>query len=344
MSDISQRKREVLYAVVHDFIVSAEPVGSLQIARKKMIHLSPATIRTVMAELEERGYLVRPHSSSGRVPTNQAYRFYVDELMRLRPLTADEKDQIRQRVHAGATDLGEVLKEACRLISAKASQPGLSMVPPTHARSLKHIQFIRLRDRLVLVILVSATGIVENKILEMGHGYTQTELDRMHNYLNDRLAGMTIAKVRQQILLEMKKAQSLYDQLLTQALILGERVFSDMPPDVHIEGQSHLCSDPEFADLEKMQLILRALEEKTAIIKALDQSLASPGVKIFIGEEIQCPEINGLTLVTSAYSDSEGNRGLLGVIGPTRLDYARIIPLVEFTSKIVTDVLHENQR
>jgi len=344
MDSLSQRKREVLYAVVHDFILSAEPVGSIQVAKKKSIHLSPATIRTVMAELEERGFLRQPHPSSGRIPTDRAYRIYVDELMKLQPLTAQERNEIREKVRGLGANTGDVLRDACRLISNRANQPGLVLAPKTETRSLRHIQFIRLKEKLALAILVSSNGIVENKILELNRKISQSGLDRMHNYLNDRLAGLTVEKIRQQILLEMKSAQNRYDQLLTQALLLGEKVFADGHRDVHIEGQSHLCSDPEFADLEKMQQILRTLEEKTTLIRILDQSLTSPGVKIFIGEETLYPEINGLTLITSAYSDSEGNQGLLGVIGPTRMNYARIVPLVEFTSQIVTNALSEPKK
>lgn len=343
MTDLPERKRKVLYAVVHDFIVSAEPVGSGQVSERKGINLSPATVRTVMAELEERGFLKRPHSSSGRVPTDAAYRFYVDQLMRLRPLTPNERAEIRTRVESGVLDMNEILKDACRFIADRANQAGIVMAPRADERSLQHVQFVGLKGNLLLAVLVSSSGIVENKILQLDRPATQSDLDRMHNYLNEHFVGMTMAKIRREILLEMKRVQNQYDQLLTRALMLGEKAFSDAPPEVHIEGQSHLFSVPEFADVQKMQQILRTLEEKTKLIQVLDQCLQSPGVKIFIGEEVARPEINGLTLITSAYSDSEGNPGLLGVIGPTRLDYARIIPLVEFTSQMVTDVLHKER-
>jgi heat-inducible transcriptional repressor len=339
VSDLPERKRQVLYAVVHDFIVSAEPVGSTQVAKKKGINLSPATVRTVMAELEERGFLARPHTSSGRVPTDAGYRFYVDQLMKLRPLTSHEQTEIRSRVESGNLDMNEILKDACRFVADRANQAGIVMAPRTEERSLQHLQFVALKGNLALAVLVSSSGIVENKILELDRPAAQNELDRMHNYLNDHFAGKAMGTIRRDILLEMKRVQTQYDELLTRALLLGEKAFSDGHPEVHIEGQSHLFSVPEFADVDKMQLILRTLEEKTQIVRLLDQCLASPGVKIFIGEEIATPEVNGLTLITSAYSDSEGNPGILGVIGPKRIDYARIVPLVEFTSHMVTDAL-----
>lgn len=341
MNRLSDRKRDVLFAVVEDFIASAEPVGSQQVSKKGGLEISSATIRIVMAELEERGFLKRSHVSSGRIPTDTAYRFYVNELMKLEPLTSGEREQIRSSVESGKSDMNEIIHQACQLISAKANQPSLGLVPANTQQSLKHIQFIRLRENLILTILVSSTGIVENKLLELERPLSQSELDRMHNYLNERLAGLTIGKVREQILLEMKRVQSQYDEVLNRALLLADRAFSSSPAQFHVEGQSKLCDDPEFADVTRMQQILRTLEEKTAILRVLDQSLASPGVKIFIGEEVQCPEVNGLALIASSYSDAQGNRGVLGVLGPTRIHYARIVPLVEFTSSIVTEALKD---
>jgi heat-inducible transcriptional repressor len=343
VTDLPERKKQVLYAVVHDYIVSAEPVGSSQVSKRKGINLSPATVRTVMAELEERGFLQRQHTSAGRVPTDAGYRFYVDQLMKNRPLTANEQAEIRTRVESGVFDMKEILKDACRFVANRANQAGIVMAPRVDDRSLQHLQFVGLKGNLVMAVLASSAGIVENKILELDRPASQSELDRMHNYLNDHLVGMAIGKVRREILLEMKRVQSQYDQLLTSALLLGEKAFSDGPPELLVEGQSHLFSVPEFADIEKMQGILRTLEEKTQLVRILDQCLQSPGVKIFIGEEVATPEINGLTLITSAYSDNEGNPGILGVIGPTRLDYARIVPLVDFTSRMVTDVLKRDR-
>ncbi len=343
MSDLQERKRQVLYAVVHDFIMTASPVGSNQVAKIKGINLSPATIRTVMAELEERGFLKRPHLSSGRIPTDVGYRFYVDQLVKLTPISDKEQAEIKSRVESGNIQIDEILKDACRVVSDRANQMGLAIAPPPDERGFQHIQFCKLKGNLVLAIFVSSSGIVENKIIELREPIKQSELDRMHNYLNELLRGLTITKVRQEILLEMKREQVQYDELLSRALILGNWVLSQDHRDVHIGGQSHLCSAPEFADLEKMQQILNALEEKTLIIKMLDQCASTPGVKIFIGDEVACPEINGLTLITSVYSDSDGNCGVLGVIGPTRMNYARIIPLVEFTSKMLTNVLQEQR-
>ncbi len=247
-------------------------------------------------------------------------------------------------MESGVSSVPDILRHACRLISERAHQPGVALAPPAEERSLKHIQFMRLRSNLALAILVTSTGIVENKLLELDKPYSQEQLTRMHNYLNEKLAGMPVAYVRRQILKEMMHVHQTYDELLQKALMLGEQALSDGPRELHIEGQSLLCADPEFANIEKMRQVLQTLEERTELLRILDQSLESQGVKIFIGGEAHGAEINGLSLITSTYSDSEGNRGVLGVIGPTRINYASIVPLVDFTSKILTEVLGDREK
>ena len=337
--ELSERKREVLFAVVENYIVTAEPVGSAQIAKAGGLSVSPATVRHVMAELEEMGLILRPHTSAGGVPTDLAYRFYVDRLMQLKPLTSGVQDEIRNRVETGAATVSDILKETCKLISVQTHQPGMIVSPRADETRLKHIQFVRLKNNLALGVLVTSSGIVENKVLELSEPYTQEQLNQMHNFLNERIAGRAVSEVRREILLEMKQAHQNYDRLLSQALILGERTMAEEGREVHVEGQSLLFDEPEFSNARAMQGILRTLEEKNQVLALLDQAIRNPGVKILIGEEIHCGEVNGLSLITSTYSDAEGNRGVLGVIGPTRLDYARIVPLVEFTSQMVTDTL-----
>jgi heat-inducible transcriptional repressor len=333
----------VLYAVLRDYVASAQPVGSAQVAGLKGIPFSAATVRHVMAELEEMGFLRRAHASSGRIPTDLAYRYYVDRLLRPEPLTGEEQRQVRKHVGTRPATLEEVIHEACHFVSSRVEQPGVAVAPRAEDRSLKFIQFLRLQEKLAVSTLVFAGGLAETKVVRLDHPMSQRELDRIADYLNEHVSGKTIVQVRTQVLREMKKAQNRYDDLLNRALLLSEQAFSDASPGVHIEGQSFLFSDPEFADLETMQQILRTLEEKTRIVKILDQCLKGPGIRVFIGDELSCPEIQGMSLIASPYSDSEGNRGVLGVLGPTRMNYSRIIPLLEFTSGIVTEVLRRER-
>ncbi len=240
--------------------------------------------------------------------------------------------------------LDQIIREACHFVSSRVEQPGVAVAPKGEARSLKEIHFLSLRENLAIGVLVFSTGVVETKPIQLDRPMKQHELDQIRNYLNERLAGRTVSEVRQQILLEMKQVQHHYDDLLNKALLLSQKAFSDDPPQLVIEGQSYLFSEPEFADVERMQQILRTLEEKTQVIRILDLSLKNPGIQVFIGDELAFPENHGMSLITSAYTDNDGNRGLLGVLGPTRMNYSKIVPLLEFTSRIVTEVLREEEK
>lgn len=335
------QKKNILYAVVHDYILTASPVGSAQVAEKRSIGYSPATIRSVMSELEKLGFLKRSHASSGRIPTDNAYRFYVDELMQVHPLSSKEKLTIQQNVESKTFPIEQIVQKACQSVSVHANQISFGTFPEGENQSLKHIQFLQMKDNLVLVILVRSSGLVENKILEMDRPMSQPDLNRMHNYVNELLGGLNLAQIRTRILSELQKEQIRYNTLLTQALMLSQQVLESSQKNLHIEGQSRLFQSPEFTDIETMEKLIKTFEEKTLMLKILQESMEKPGVKILIGDEVEAPEINGLTLITSTYNDAEGNKGYLGVLGPTRINYAKIVPLVEFTTKIVTQTLSE---
>lgn len=334
-------KKKILYTVVHDYILTASPVGSAQVSQKKDADYSAATIRNVMAELESRGFLKRSHASSGRIPTDNGYRFYVDELMHVHPLSSKEKLTIQQNVESKTFPVEQIVQKACQTVSAHADQISFGTFPGRENQSLKHIQFLNLKENLVLVILVRSSGIVENKILELDRAISQNELNQMHNYVNDLLVGLNLSQIQNKILTELQKEQIRYNTLLSQALMMSQQAMETGRDSVHIEGQSRLFRSPEFTSIETMEKLIKTFEEKTFMLKILHESMEKPGVKILIGDEVEAPEINGLTLITSTYNDAEGNKGYLGVLGPTRINYAKIVPLVEFTSKIVTQTLSE---
>lgn len=340
---LGDRKSQILYAVVNDYIVSAEPVGSAQISKKKDVGLSSATVRTVMAELEERGFLKRAHSSSGRMPTDAAYRVYVDQLMKISPPSPKDREELKTKLTQTLKNLNDLPRDSGRVLSEVAHHATLTTYPKTEDWHLEQIQFCKLKGKLVLTILVSTSGLVENKILKLTKNLKASELAKMQNYLNSKLRGLTLAEARQTILREIEEEKSRYDSLIRDALLLSQDALAVSHQKMHIEGQSHLFEGPDFLNFQDMQKILKTLEEKTSLGQILDDCLKTPGIKILIGEEFKTPEVNGLALITSPYTDAEGNRGLLGVIGPTRVDYARVIPLVEYTSNLVTNVLKESK-
>ena len=340
---MDSQQKKILYAVVHDYIFSASPVGSQQISGKKAVDYSPATIRSVMAELEKRGYLKRSHVSSGRIPTDTGYRFYVDELMQVHPLSSKQKREIQFDVESRGHRVDELIQKACQTVSTHADQISFGTIPGYETQSLKHIQFLKLKEKLLLVILVRSTGLVENKILELNQHLTQSELNQMHNYLNELLCGLTPKEIRNKILQELQNEQVRYNTLLTQALMMSQEVLNQENPNLHIEGQSKLFHSPEFSQIETMEKLIQTFEKKTLMLKILQEAMEKPGVKILIGDEIESREINGLTFIASTYNDADGNKGYLGVLGPTRINYAKIVPLVEFASHIMTQTLSEKQ-
>lgn len=339
---MDSQQKNILYAVVHDYIATASPVASQQVSQKAAVDYSPATIRSVMSELEKLGFLKRAHSSSGRIPTDVGYRFYVDELMQVHPLTSKEKREIQLNVDSKIYPIEEIVRKACQSVSSHADQMSFGTIPGRQILSLKHIQFLKLKENIVLVILVRSSGVVENKILELTQPLSQNDLNQMHNYLNDRFTGLTPAEIRTQILLELQNEQVRYNSLLAQALMMSQQALEGEDVNVHIEGQSRIFRSPEFADIETMEKLIKTFEQKTLMLKILQEAMEKPGVKILIGDEIEASEINGLTFITSTYNDADGNQGHLGVLGPTRINYAKIVPLVEFTSRIVTQTLSEN--
>jgi len=336
---LTERSRKILEAIIEDYILTAEPVGSRTISRRQGLSLSPASVRNVMADLEEMGFLASPHPSAGRVPTEKAYRFYVDSLVGLRRIAREEREEIHKRCSLTGKDIGEVLKETRRILSSISHYMGIVVAPRFTANVFRHMEFVKLGGRRILTILVSQNGTVQNKIIETDEELQFTDLTRMSNYLNDLLKGLTITQVKKRILEEMEEEKIRYDALLANALKLSQQTLEGMDAEVFIEGQANILEQPEFADVEKMKEIIRAFEEKGQLLALLERSMAAEGVQIFIGSESHLNRMSGMSLVTSTYVTGKNTLGILGVIGPTRMGYAKIIPIVDYTAKQVSRLL-----
>jgi len=336
---LTERSRKILEAIIEDYILTAEPVGSRTISRRQGLSLSPASVRNVMADLEEMGFLASPHPSAGRVPTEKAYRFYVDSLVGLRRIAREEREEIHKRCSQTGKDIGEVLKETSRILSSISHYMGIVVAPRFTANVFRHMEFVKLGGRRILAILVSQNGTVQNKIIETDEELQFTDLTRMSNYLNDLLKGLTITQVKKRILEEMEEEKIRYDALLANALKLSQQTLEGTDAEVFIEGQANILEQPEFADVEKMKEIIRAFEEKGQLLALLERSMAAEGVQIFIGSESHLNRMSGMSLVTSTYVTGKNTLGILGVIGPTRMGYAKIIPIVDYTAKQVSRLL-----
>jgi heat-inducible transcriptional repressor len=339
MENLTERSKKILEAIIEDYIVTAEPVGSRTITRRHGVSLSPATVRNVMADLEEMGFLASPHTSAGRVPTDKAYRLYVDSLLAVRRIARGERDEIDKRCRLSGKDIGEVLKETSRLLSSMSHYMGIVAAPRFTATILKHIEFVKLGGRRVLVILVSQNGIVQNKIVEADEEFAAEDMIRMTNYLNDLLNGLTVKEVRERLVEEMEKEKNRYDVLLAKALKLSEQTLSDDDAELFIEGQANILEQPEFADVSKMKEMFRAFAEKGMLVRLLDRCMDAHGINIFIGAESHLNQMNGMSLITSTYMSGRNTVGVLGVIGPTRMGYAKVIPIVDYTAKLVSRML-----
>lgn len=338
-TDLDQRKQEILRAIVEDYISKGDPVGSLQIARRAGMEVSPATIRSVMADLEELGYLEKPHTSAGRVPTDRGYRFFVDALLKLEVPPPRERDVIERGVPEVVT-IDQAVEQASRMLHGLSHHAAVVLSPRPEESLFKHVEFVRLRDDRALAVLVNAEGSVQNKLVHLDAPLSQDELTRAANYLNEILAALTLEQARTRIAEELAQQKALYDQLTHRALSLGQALMATPAEDeahrVLVQGQGSLLED--FArDVEQARAALRLVEEKKRILHVLDLTREAKQMQIFIGAESGFAQ-EGVALVASPFGE-RGVLGTLGVIGPTRMNYSKVIPLVDYTARVLSRVL-----
>ena len=342
VSNLSSRAASVLYAVITEFIAGGEPVGSRTLALKYGLSLSPATVRNVLADLEEAGYLAQPHPSSGRVPTEKAFRLFVDVLMRIRQITSDESAKITEWLDALAPGT-DVLRETGKLLCELTGAPALMARPRIESRDLIRIRFIPTRPQELLTVLVFADGTVENRFIQAEQEPSERELERLHNMLNDVVQGHSLSDVREHFARmcdrdrgELAALSELGLSLVSGALgAAGARSL-----DVLVEGRARLLDRPEFADAERVRGLMRVLEDREHLVTLLDRTLSSTRVQVFLGQ--QTNEMVGVPVsVVAAPYREHGNRpgGAVAVIGPTRMDYPAIVPLVGAAAEAITSAL-----
>ncbi|NJD92240.1 MAG: heat-inducible transcription repressor HrcA [Geobacter sp.] len=339
LEPMNNRNRQILEAIIEDYISTAEPIGSGAIRSRHGLSLSSATIRNVMSDLEELGFLASPHTSAGRIPTEKAYRFYVDSLLAVRSADRSERDEIRRRCAVAGRDVEGVFREISQTLSSVSHYMGIVAAPRFTAHIFRQIEFIRLGGRRLLAILVSQSGSVQNRIIELQEEIPAEHLTKMANYLNSILTGLTIAEVKSRIIAEMQSEKSNYDSLMADALKLWQQSIDNGEEEIFIEGQANILDQPEFADVQQMKNIFRAIEQKSQLLSLLDSCIQAPGINIFIGSESHLNSMSGMSLITSTYVSGKNTLGVLGVIGPTRMGYSKVIPIVDYTAKMLTRLL-----
>jgi len=341
---LDERRKDVLRSLIQLHIETGEPVGSESLSRALGRALSPATLRNLMADLEALGYLDHPHTSAGRVPTDEGYRVYVDSLMGRRSLRPDDAAAIAQELRPVEASADHVMEKASQLLSRLSRHVGFALVPDIALTSFRHVDLVLLGAPRVLVVMVSAAGIVTNKVIEVEERFTAEELQACANYLNRQFAGMTLQAIRARLLELMKEEKALYDSLLKRVVALGERAFSAEGGEgsVYLDGTSNILAQPEFDDLARMRALFRTFEEKGRLVKILNACLAGDGVRILIGHENPDPGLRDLALVTASFPLEGGEaRWGLGVMGTTRMEYAHVVAVVDQVARSIAEVLRE---
>lgn len=336
--ELSERSREIFRQIVDAYVTTGEPVGSRTLSRRLSVSLSPATVRNVMADLEEAGLLYAPHTSAGRLPTEAGMRLFVNGLLELGKLAEPERDRIDAHCRTTGKSLETLLEEALSTLSGLSRCAGLVLAPKTQV-ALKHIEFVPLGSSRALVVLVTDDGQVENRVLELPREVTPSALVEATNYLNARVIGQTLDEAKEQITKELESQRSQLDELTGRVVATGLATWAggNKGGQLIVRGQSHLLDDvTALDDLERIRALFEALETREQMLRLLDLTQGAEGVQIFIGAENELFKVSGCTMIVAPYHNSrEQIVGAIGVIGPTRINYARIIPMVDYTAKVI---------
>ncbi len=333
---LDPRAAELLKLLIERYVHDGLPVGSRTLARALGVELSPATIRNVMADLEELGFVSSPHTSAGRVPTHRGYRYFVDSLLAPEPLSEAELTRIADELVPGNKSSSDMLQTVSSLLSRLSLMAGVVTVPKRNVAVLRRIEFLSLSGGRVLAILVVNQREVQNRVLDMGRNYTSQELERYANFINETFAGRDLFTLRRSLAEELMDAQKRVNQALGAAAVLAERALrGEEAEDYVIAGGTNLLAFQELADVNRLRKLFDVLDHKRDLLELFDQCLSVSGVQIFIGGESGYQVLDGCSLVTAPYLIDGQVAGVLGVIGPQRMAYHRIIPLVTETARVL---------
>ena len=339
---LAEREREVLTTIIEAYITSAAPVGSRVVSKLSSLGLSAASIRNIMADLTETGYLEQPHTSAGRIPTAKAFRLYLDQVMRLSPLGDDQKRRIIDNLTLAGLELDDVLRQASRLLSGLSLQVSMVIAPNPAGARFKRIDFSLLNPGLVMVLLVLQGGLVRKRVIETAPDVTPDDLVACSNYLNHLFTDRTLDEVRTRIVREMDEARRSLNALCLRALTMARSAFEqERAPasEVIVDGTPNILSQPEFTDAEHMRELMRVLEERTILLDLLDKTVNGLKTVIIIGDESDQAALSELGVITAPYGTGRRTLGAIGLIGPLRMDYAKLVPVVNYTASTLTRLL-----
>ena len=338
---LPERSLQLFKALVDHFIQDGHPVGSRTLARDTNLELSPATIRNIMADLEDLGLLRSPHTSAGRIPTAKGYRLFVDSLLCVHDLDSSEIEKIAKELDSGQ-DMKSLLNRTSSMLSDITRLVSVVMLPRSDQPVLQHVEFVTLSDNRVLVILIVSDREIQNRIIHTARVYSASELQQASNYLNKVFSGKELTKVRTELIHELEQMKDNVSQLMQMAIEMAQKVFmsGESGDDYVLSGQTNLMNVAEMCDVEKLRKLFESFNQKRDILHLLEQSIHATGVQIFIGEESGYEVLDDCSIVTSPYEVDGQILGVLGIIGPTRMHYDRVIPIVDITAKMLGSALN----
>ena len=335
---LDERKRKILQAIIDDYIDTAEPIGSRTIARKHELGLSSATIRNEMADLEEMGYLAQPHTSSGRVPSDKGYRLYVDQLMQVHDLNTDEIEKIKSAMEMHINELSQLIRQASAVLSRVTKYTSMAMTPQMKTSTIKAIQVVPIEVGKAMVIVVTNAGIVRNSLVKISESVQPDMLIMMSNVLNNKLTGLTIEQVNVRVIKELEREVGISGEILLPILECAADCINHIDnPEVYIEGTTNIFNHPEFRDMVKARDFMNMLDEKASLCKMLFDSFESGGITVRIGSENDMSGIRECSLITANYNIADTFIGTIGIIGPTRMEYPRVISSMKFVRRIMNE-------
>ena len=343
MENLNTRQELLLKALVESFISDGQPVGSTKLSKASDIDISSATIRNVFVDLEDLGYIYSPHKSAGRVPTELGYRMFVDKMIKVQPVNSQLIKKLKLNLTQGI-ERKNIVKNTNEILSNITGLTGIISLPTHQNTELKQIDFLKLSDNKILAILINKNNNVENKVINLEKSYSSSELQEASNYLNTIISGQSIHHIRKILLNELDDMRKDMDSIMSSAITFGKKLFLDTNEeqendDLFVSGQTRLMNCKELYDIEKLKTLFEAFSEKNNILHLLDKSISSDGVKIFIGAESGYNVLDDCSVISAPYEFDDDVVGVLGVIGPKRMAYDRVIPIVDITAKLLTEAL-----
>ncbi|HET7435725.1 MAG TPA: heat-inducible transcriptional repressor HrcA [Thermoanaerobaculia bacterium] len=343
--DLDSRAREVLREIVMQHIASGEAISSRTLAKCGRFQLSPASLRNVMADLEDAGYLAQPHTSAGRVPTDRGYRFFIDYLMKLRGVSQRERETIDHEVR-DANAIEDVMHLAGNVLTELTDQVSVVFMPTLLQFAVRSMDFILVAENRIMTVIVGANGVVVNKVIETRFHFTRDELEKISRFITTEFGGQTLDQIRRKLIRMTEQERALHDQLMQKTIALGINTINDVAPLEHellLEGTATILNKPEFSDAVSLRRTFLALQEKEKLVEILESCIGEDGLQILVGSESNFTQIHNFGIVAARYGSSSAPLGMVGILGPMRMEYARVAPLVDYLSRALSRKIEEQK-